>query len=59
MELENIISDAVRSNDEETLYLWANIVASTDAEWGEEILQLARQADNNNWAYDRDKDNNL
>lgn len=57
MELDEIINKAIREDDEETLYKWANVIAETDPELASQIRSLAVTADNNNWAHDRFVDN--
>ena len=59
MELDEIISKAVREDDDETLYKWADVIAETDPEFASHIRSLAQKAEDNNWSYDRERDNNL
>lgn len=56
---QEAIKRAVEQDDEVTLFLYAKKFADTDGEYAEVLLELARKAQNNNWAYDRHVDNCL
>lgn len=60
LEQEAAIDEAVSTDDEVTLFLYADLAkAMGDDEKADTLLQLAHRARKNNWAYDEAKDNEL
>lgn len=57
VELHNIIDRAVTHDDDETLYKYAEYYADVDPELADQLKRLAKRAEDNNWAHDRNNNN--